>query len=236
MDREAYKIHYLQHVPFEGLGYIQSWANEKGCDLSVTKLYDGHNFPALQSFDMLVVMGGPMGVYEEDKYPWLVPEKAFIKAAIDAGKIVLGICLGSQLIASALGAKVYPNKEKEIGWLPVTFTNAGYQNNLFKSVDKSPVVFQWHGDTFDLPEGAELLASSNVCPNQAFIYKDTVVGLQFHIEVTEESCLAMVINGLDELKEAPSIQSETFIRTNMHYIMLCNRIMNNLLCELTNQI
>lgn len=234
MNREAYKVHYLQHVPFEGLGYIETWVREKGCDLSVTKLFEEHQFPDLKSFDLLIIMGGPMGVYEEDKYLWLAEEKFFIKKAIDAGKCVLGICLGSQLIAASLGAKVYPNLEKEIGWLPITFTDDIAQKELFDSKEKSLFVFQWHGDTFDLPQNAKLLASSNVCCNQAFLYNNNVLGLQFHFEVTEASCSEMLENGIEELVTAPYIQSANYIRTNMHYITLCNHIMNNLLNKLTN--
>ncbi len=115
-------VHYIQHVPYEGLGgYIEKWVKEKEYNLSVTKIYEDQILPDMSQFDMLVVMGGPMGVYEEDKYPWLKKEKAFVLQAIEAGKTVIGICLGAQLIASALGADVYPNKEKEIagGLLPL---------------------------------------------------------------------------------------------------------------------
>lgn len=229
------RVHYLQHVPFEGLGYIADWIAKNNYSLSETRLYDNPEFPALESFDMLVIMGGPMGTYEEDRYPWLKDEKAFVRRAVDAGKVVVGICLGSQLIANALGAKVYPNKEKEIGWLPIIFTD-DFAQNLFGSEETSPIVFQWHGDTFDLPEGARLLASSEACVNQAFLYKGKVLGIQFHFEVTQKSFTDMLDNGLDELKEGRYIQSETFIRTNTQYIPLTNRMIETALNKLTNTI
>lgn len=229
------RVHYLQHVPFEGLGYIADWVEKNNFSISQTRLYDDPIFPELESFDMLVIMGGPMGTYEEDRYSWLKVEKAFVCKAIDAGKVVIGICLGSQIIASALGARVYPSEEKEIGWLPVTFTD-DFAQKLFGSKEKSPVIFQWHGDTFDLPEGARLLASSEACVNQAFLYKDKVLGIQFHFEVTQKSFTDMLDNGLDELKEGRYIQSETFIRTNAQYIPLTNRMIETALNKLTKTI
>lgn len=226
----SFRIHYLQHVPFEGLGYVETWARQRGHSLSVTKMYEQFVFPSLGKFDMLVIMGGPMGTYEEDKYPWLRAEKEFVRKVIESGKPIVGICLGSQIIANALGAKVYPNKEKEIGWMPVDLTSEAV--SLFHSASSSPTVFQWHGDTFDLPQGAKLLASSNVCINQAFLYNGNVLGLQFHFEVTEYSTLQMLENGLDELIDAPHIQKEEYIRTNMHHIPLCNRMIESALDKL----
>lgn len=229
-----YRIHYLQHVPFEGLGYIEVWALQRGYALSVTKLYEPHAFPILEDFDMLVIMGGPMGTYEEDKYPWLKEEKAFVRKVIDADKPIVGVCLGSQIIASALEAEVYPNGEKEIGWMPVNMTDEAV--SFFDASSSNPIVFQWHGDTFDLPSGARLLASSDVCVNQAFLYGDRVLGLQFHFEVTQYSATQMIENGLDELINAPHIQSESEIRGNMHYIPACNKMIELALDKLANLI
>lgn len=228
------RIHYLQHVPFEGLGYIEVWALQRGYALSVTKLYEPHVFPILEDFDMLVIMGGPMGTYEEDKYPWLEEEKSFVRKSINAGKPVIGVCLGSQIIANALGAEVYPNGEKEIGWMPVSMTNEAVA--FFDASSSKPVVFQWHGDTFDLPNGARLLASSDVCVNQAFLYNDRVLGLQFHFEVTQYSATQMLDNGLDELIDAPHIQKESDIRGNMHYIPACNKMIESALDKLVQTI
>ena len=103
----TYRVHYIQHVPYEGLGYIEKWVKDNGYNLTVTRIYEDYKFPDQDDFDMLVIMGGPMGTYEEDSYPWLKDEKLFVRKAIDSGKAVLGICLGSQIIANALGAAVY---------------------------------------------------------------------------------------------------------------------------------
>lgn len=234
-NKSNYRIHFIQHIPFEGLGYIDNWINENNFTLSSTKMYEDYEFPDLSEFDLLIIMGGPMGTYEEDKYPWLKEEKAFVKEAINANKAVVGICLGSQIIANVLGAKVYPNKVKEIGWMPVTFSDARSQA-LFTSKDKSPIVFQWHGDTFDLPVNAKLLASSEACKNQAFLYKDNVLALQFHFEVTEKSYAEMLDNGFDELTDGKYIQTENYIRSNTHYIPECNRMIKSVMDKLIENI
>jgi GMP synthase-like glutamine amidotransferase len=127
-----------------------------------------------------------MNVYEEDLYPFLREEDLFIKEAIQRGKHILGICLGSQLIAKALGAKVSKAPVKEIGWYDVSLTKIGSQDLLFSNLPKTFSVFQWHGDTFEIPKGGKLLATANSVPHQAFRYGDNTYGLQFHLEVTEE--------------------------------------------------
>jgi GMP synthase-like glutamine amidotransferase len=199
------KIHYLQHVSFEDLGCIEDWALHKKHFLSSTKFHEHFYLPDLSEFDWLIIIGGPMGVYDTDKYKWLPIEIDFIKTAIENGKTVIGICLGSQLIATALGSKVYPNTYKEIGWFPIQIDEFG-GNPLF-NIPQSSNVFHWHGDTFDLPDGAIRLASSEACPNQAFLYKHRVIGLQFHLEVTESSIKQMIENGSNDLKEGKYIQS-----------------------------
>ena len=153
-----------------------------------------------------------MSVYEEDLFPWLKEEKHFIKAAIEKGKIVLGICLGSQLIAEVLGARVYPNKLKEIGWFPVTKTETGQHHSILKRIELNEfTVFHWHGDTYDLPPASEHLFFTDICQHQAFIFDNKVLGIQFHFEVTEESLNEVVQNGKQELEEGPTIQTGTVI-------------------------
>lgn len=195
------RIHYLQHVAFEGLGSIEEWALNNGHLLSVTKLYEAAVYLDINEIDWLIVMGGPMGVYDEDKYGWLIEEKKYIQQAIAAGKTVLGICLGSQLIAEVLGAKVYPNNEKEIGWFDIHLTPTAVNNELFFDAPPTIKVFHWHGDTFDLPKDALHLAYSEACKHQAFVYNKKVLGLQFHIETTEESLEDMSTYGTEELEE-----------------------------------
>jgi GMP synthase (glutamine-hydrolysing) len=198
------RIHYFQHVPFEGLGCVAQWAEVKGHAVTVTRFYLNEPTPAQSEIDWLIVMGGPMNIYEEVEYPWLSREKRFIKEAIRAGKVVIGICLGAQLIADVLGGPVTRNAHKEIGWFPVEFTPEARLLNL----PVSPMtVLHWHGDTFAIPPGAVRIARSEACENQAFVYDGRVVGLQFHIEFTRESLGAIIPNCANELVEGKYIQS-----------------------------
>ena len=207
------------HVPFEGLGCIENWINSQNHSVSYTRFYEHYQLPLPQEIDWLIVMGGPMGVYDESIYPWLQEEKQFIRKMIDTGKTVIGICLGSQLIAEVLGAKVYPNKQKEIGWFDIEKTD----NNLSitAGIENRFPVFHWHGDTFESPVESIRLFCSDVTNNQAFLYKEKVLGLQFHFEVTVESMKLMVENGQEELVKSDSIQTAeeilnqtTFIKAN----------------------
>ena len=205
---ETIKVHYFQHVEFEGLGRIEEWVTLSRHSLTATKFFDNIWFPEISDFDILIIMGGPMSVNEENKFPWLAEEKKFIRKAIDAGKVVIGICLGSQLVSAALGAKVYQNKEKEIGWFDIELTCFAKSDKLFFDMDDKLKVFQWHGDTFDIPEKAVHLAFSKGCKNQAYSYKDKVLALQFHLEPTQNSLRQMVDAGRDELKSARYVQTE----------------------------
>jgi GMP synthase-like glutamine amidotransferase len=178
-------IHYFQHDHFEDLGFIGEWAAARSFTTSVTRFDLGGKLPAHDSYDWLVVLGGKMGVYESDKYPWIAGELKFIKQAIKHGKIVLGICLGSQMLAAALGARVYKNDEPEMGFFPVVFNENAHNDNVFGHFPKSLKVMHMHSDTFDLPKGAVNMATSEVTRCQAFRYGVNVFALQFHFEVTE---------------------------------------------------
>ncbi|QOY88449.1 type 1 glutamine amidotransferase [Paludibaculum fermentans] len=175
------RIHFLQHVAFETPGLIGEWAGQRGHALTGTRLDLGEPLPALDSFDLLLVMGGPMSVNDEDVHAWLRPEKQLIADAMAAGKFVIGICLGSQMLAGVLGSAIYRNKEKEIGWFPVHTTGAG---SLFEGMPSEFTVFHWHGDTYDIPKGAVHLATTAGCRSQAF-ETERCLGLQFHLEMTE---------------------------------------------------
>ena len=223
------RIHYLQHVPFEGLGCIADWVSIKGHSLSATKFYENNQLPELSDFDWLIVMGGPMGVYDENKFGWLAGEKEFIRTAIQAGKTVIGICLGAQLIASSLGAKVYSNGKKEIGWYPILPTENGLVVHLLGENLDPFHVFHWHGDTFDLPLGAHRLASSEACLNQAFLFNHKVLGLQFHFEVTEKSLHQMITFCGDELVIGRYVQSAEMILNNAKFVSEVNNRMFHLL-------
>ncbi len=211
------RIHYFQHVSHEGLGSIEEWIKTGGHSLTSTKFFKGEKLPEIKNIDWLIIMGGPMNVDDENKHPWLAGEKKFIRQAIESGKTVLGICLGSQLVSSALGAAVYKNKEKEIGWFDIELSKAAQSGDLFFGMGSRLTVFHWHGDTFDLPENAIHLASSAVCKNQAYVYKDKVLALQFHLEPTRDSLQDMLKDGIDE---APGkfVQSEREILKNTDLI------------------
>jgi GMP synthase-like glutamine amidotransferase len=228
------RIHCFQHVDYEDLGCIKEWCNANGHHLTYTKFYTGELLPKTEDFDWLIVMGGPMGVYENEKYRWLSDEKEAIKKAIECNKTVIGICLGSQLIAEVLGAKVYKNPEKEIGWFDVLLTDQGEREPLISGMKAISKVFHWHGDTFDLPHHAQHLFYSEACKNQAFLYKDNVLGLQFHVEVTEKSIKAMIENGKHELKSDRYVQTEREILSYMNYIEPNNNIMFKILNNLNN--
>jgi GMP synthase-like glutamine amidotransferase len=201
------RIHYLQHVPFEDPAGIFDWAATRGHTMSGTRLFDQHALPRPDSFDLLVVMGGPMGVSDVDEHPWLADEKRFLAAAFDAGAKAVGICLGAQLLAEALGARVYRHTCKEIGWFDVQRTPASAWCPLFDGLPEHFTAFHWHGDTFDLPAGAIHLAASAACASQAFSYEGRVIGLQFHLESTLESIARLCAHCSEELAAGPYIQS-----------------------------
>jgi GMP synthase-like glutamine amidotransferase len=227
------KLHYFQHEDFEDPGTILEWAAERRHPVTATMIYKGEPLPSLNSFDMLVIMGGGMSVYEEDRFPWLIAEKQFIRQAIDTGKAVFGICLGAQLIASALGAGVYKNLHKEIGWFPITMTPEGAASPLFVGWPKEFHVFQWHGDTFDIPAGAVKIASSKACENQAFAYGNRAVALQFHIESSAESVERLVTNCENEIVPGqPYIQSVEQIRSRKQWLPQIREILFGLLDEM----
>lgn len=221
------RIHYLQHVPFEDLGCIQEWALQNDHQLSSTKFYQSTKLPDISAIDWLIILGGPMGVYDNETCPWLKSEKLFIKTAIEQNKTVLGICLGAQLIADCLGARVFKNKMKEIGWFPLKFSDKANPYFLNNSTYN---VFHWHGDTFDLPNDAINIASSEACVNQAFVYNTNVIGLQFHLEVTRKSILQMLANGkADLLNKEKYVQDEQAIADQTSFINENNQLLFSLL-------
>jgi len=220
---ECMHIHFLLHVPFETPGFIESWAREKGHVVSFTCFFGGYALPDPGKIDALVIMGGSMSVHDELKFPWLHTEKQFIKKCLELQKKLMGICLGAQLIADVLGARVFDNKEKEIGFMPVQLTQAAIRDPLFAGLPQEFRVFHWHGETFDLPKGAKLLASSPVCLNQAYRIGSNVLGFQFHPEVTPQIVRDMVLYEGHELREAAP------------YIHPPERILNDLNGLNTNQ-
>jgi GMP synthase-like glutamine amidotransferase len=222
-------VHHLQHVPFENLGSIEPALKKKGHQLAATHLYKNEPLPAVDDIDWLIVMGGPMGIYDENAFPWLKPEKTFIYNAIDSGKIVLGTCLGAQLIADALSAKVYKNRHREIGWFPINRSPEAGNTILSTAMPGRLEVFHWHGDTFDIPKGATILAESEACKNQGFIMDDRIVALQFHLETTLQSARLLIDNCRDELDGSRYVQSESEILANHQRFTTINQAMLSVL-------
>jgi GMP synthase-like glutamine amidotransferase len=198
----------LQHAAFEGPGEIADWAARHGHAVKVHHLYRGDPLPQPDAFDLLVIMGGEMNIYQYRDWPWLKPESAFIKNALARGKRAIGICLGAQLIADALGARVVQNAEIELGWLPVAWTDE--TRTAFPDLPAVSTVLHWHGDTFALPEGATRLASSKGCPEQGFLIRNKCLGLQFHMEV-DPALVKEFVDSQGEWPVGPCAQTQKTI-------------------------
>lgn len=202
------RLNALLHAPFEGVGSIALWAADRGHALAETHVYARETLPGPADFDMLVVMGGPMGVNDEAAHPWLTAEKKAIEAAVAADRPVLGICLGAQLVATVLGGAVTPNPVPEIGWFPVTLTAAGEAEPALAALPASFMAFHWHGDTFSVPPGAVRAAGSDACANQAFVFRHRVLGLQFHPETTPAAMQHLIKNCPDDVAvPGPTVHS-----------------------------
>lgn len=225
------RIHTIEHVPSEGPGAIKDWAEQNAHRLSRTFIFQDRNFPSVSDLDCLVILGGPMNADEDALYPWLLDEKKFIRKTIEAGKTVVGICLGSQLIAQILGAKVTKNPYKEIGWFPIRLTPQSAEMTLFKDQPREFTPLHWHGDTFAIPQNAVKIAESQACANQGFVYRDRVVGLQFHIEVT----LPMLKDWAENMEEKEDIfvQSRDALISLSHLIPQSNQILFDFLDRLS---
>jgi len=175
----------FRHVPFEHLGLIAEALETRGIEYDYVDLFRGSaRVPSIAEAAGLISMGGPMSA--NDDLPYLCAELDLIRAALEAGKPVLGVCLGAQLLGKALGARVYRNPVKEIGWFPVRLTEAGRRDPLLAGFQEAETVLHWHGETFDLPAGAVWLAWSEACRHQAFRFGEKAYGFQFHLEVTPE--------------------------------------------------
>ena len=204
----------VKHVDIEGPGLIEDCLKQEKIPSKILNLNADARFPKLDDLTHIVFLGGPMNVYEEDRYPFLRGEDLFIKEAIQRGKHILGICLGAQLIAKALGAKVTKAPAKEIGWYEVSLTEEGLRDPIFSSLPKAFSVFQWHEDTFEIPKGGKLLATSTAIPSQAFRYGEDAYGLQFHLEVTTE----MIRAWMEEYEEeAPSSKVDILTTTEKEF-------------------
>jgi GMP synthase-like glutamine amidotransferase len=225
------RIHYLQHVPFEDLANIEAWAGSRGHKLSRTLLFAEEPLPEMDDFDWLIIMGGPMNIYEHEKYPWLVREKEFIARAIASDKTLLGICLGAQLMADVLGARIYRNEHSEIGWHPVRLTAAARASPVFGALPEEFTAFHWHGDTFEIPPGARAMAESAACKNQAFL-QGRAVGLQFHLESSADSIDHLIRNCADELKGGKYVQGPEELLAHLDRLPEMRNLMEHFLDNL----
>jgi GMP synthase-like glutamine amidotransferase len=226
------KIQVFQHVPFEGPGTIAPFLEASGKhQINIVHLYRGELFGAIDS-DLLVVMGGPMGVDDEKDYPWLIEEKRAIARQVEAGKKVLGICLGAQLIASVMGASVRPMGYREIGWFPVE-TDPQWQRSWSQGL--FPDRFEplhWHGDTFEVPAGAMRIGSSSACENQGFVVDEQIVALQFHLEFGVRSVQRLARAVPEELDDTSFVQNEEHMLRDEKKFAEANGLMQKLLGRL----
>jgi len=209
------RFHWLQNVAFEDAAQVGLWAVQRGYTATGTHLYAGETLPDLDGIDALAVMGGPMNIYQHRDCPWLVEEKRFLARAVRLGVPVVGICLGAQLLADVLGAKVVQNGEIEIGWFDVTRAPEATETPLGRAWPERFEAFHWHGDTFEIPAGATRLAQSEATANQAFAYSDNVLALQFHLDYSAESIEKMIEHCGHELAEAPFVQDRAAILAGM---------------------
>ncbi len=230
------RVHYLQHVKSENLGNIEGWLKKRKYKITKTLLYKNQNLPGLNEFDWLIIMGGSMGVNEEGKYPWLKREKEFIKKSIKADKAILGICLGGQLMADCLGAKVKKNKHIEIGFYPVWLKKAGKKSWLFKGLATKLNLFHWHGDTFEIPKGCKNLAFSKACSNQAFTYGEKAAGVQFHFEYSLNYITENFKIRPKKLIKNKFVQDEKEILSQKARFEEINRIMNKIMSNIAGQL
>ncbi len=222
-------IHILQNIDFEDEAYIGKWTEKKGHTLSKTKLFLGEGLPDVNNQDFIIILGGPMNVYEENLYPFLTLEKKFIEKAVKMDKKVLGICLGAQLISDVLGGKVTRNKEKEIGWFDIEMISQKSIENPFFGFPVKFKAFLWHGDMFSIPPGAVHVAKSEACENQAFVFNGNTAGLQFHLESIPASVNRLIKNCGNELTAGKYIQKPEFIINQNSNYKIINELMERLL-------
>lgn len=213
------RILLLQHDPLDGPGALIEWAASRGHGISTCLICQGDPLPPINSFDLLVSLGGPMGAYDEGKYHWLATEKEYLRQAVAAGKKILGLCLGCQMLADALGGKAFRHSCKEFGWQPIEPTEVGRQWFGINGQDSTFKAFQWHGDTYTLPPGAVQLARNEATEQQAFLIKGStgalVLGLQFHLEWTEKMAREALAEPGVAPPPSPSVQSPAEILADL---------------------
>lgn len=210
------RVAIIQHVPFEGPGLIGEWLRQRQFAARTFHPYAGDTLPQPDDFDLLVIMGGPMSVHDAGELPWLAAEKQLLGAAIAAGKRLLGVCLGGQLLAESLGASVRVGEQAEIGWWPMEKSPQASQSPLGRMLPQQLMALHWHGETFDLPQEALPLYRSAVCANQGFVWQERVVALQCHLESTPESVNALLDACPEDLARAGAVQDAAAIRDGLN--------------------
>ncbi len=218
-------IHFFQHVHYESPGTLLSLLNERKHTFSFTLFYDDYRLPELYDFDLLIILGGPMSIYDDNKYPFLKEEKNFIRKAIARNKMILGICLGAQLLADALSADIYRNSYQETGWFYIQPDRRNESDflDLFKK-DKL-IAFHWHSDTFDLPEGSQRLFSSDATLNQGFMFGNRILALQFHWEINSSSVTGLINNSDINKMSGKFIQSPNKMLSSYNNFMFAKQFM-----------
>lgn len=228
------RIHFLQQVPFETPGYMEIIAAQHHYTVSTSHMWKNPTLPEPDEADLFVVLGGPMNIYEYEKYPWLKTERQYLELLIEHDAAILGICLGSQMLADALGCTVIKNRCKEIGWFPVKQTRQCGMSPLMKGIPATFIPFHWHGDTYPVPPGAIPLGSSEACDVQGFIFGERIVGLQFHLEMTNdtlknitEACKnELIIDEYVQTADAIFEDATQFIHASQSYM---ERLIQNML-------
>ncbi|OGW77962.1 MAG: hypothetical protein A2Z83_05125 [Omnitrophica bacterium GWA2_52_8] len=225
------RLHYLQHVSFEDPGIILPWAQNRGHQMASTRFYDEGELPNHKDYEGLIIMGGPMSIHDDGIYPWIADEKRFIREAIDKGKIILGICLGAQFLADALGGAVYRNPDKEIGFFPVrTVRGRSGISGLFPD---NFLPFHWHGETFSIPRGAMRLAFSSGCMNQAFeAHSGQILAFQFHLEVSVKNIQKLYRHCADEISIGTYVQNSRQAMEHLHGLGESHELMYQILDHL----
>jgi len=226
------RIQLIQHVSYEGPAHIARWAGTRGHALAITKLFEGQPLPSEKDFDWLIIMGGPMGVDDEDRYPHLAEEKRLIESVISSEKSLLGVCLGAQMVAQVLGSRVSKNRYIERGWHIINLLPEAEASISLNGFPHDFDAFLWHGDSFEVPASAKRLAFSEGCSNQAFEYDRRIVGLQFHLEATVESIAELIENSSDIDRSGPYVQTEGQIKERINAVTRINSLMDLLLDKL----
>lgn len=223
-------IHFIQHVPFLGPGIIKVWAEARDSCISFTRLFDKEKLPDSSSLDALVILGGDLNISGAELTSTQIREKKFIRRCIQQNKLVLGINLGARLIASVLGGRIMPNKIKKIGWYLVNWNSNACRHPMFNFLPFRHLVLYWHKDTYELPSGAVSLAGSSHCRNQAFMYGQNVLALQFHLELDYKGLEQLIVNHKGDLKERGAhIQSAEHMLSRLEYLDSSNRMLTRLL-------